>query len=93
MGYMFYRATAFNQDISRWNVSAVMSMTNMFNDATFSTANYDALLTGWGSQIVKSNILFHGGNSQYTSGGSAEAGRSALTGTYNWTITDGGSVP
>ena len=90
MSSMFDRATAFNQDISQWDVSHVESMSFMFYQATLSTANYDALLQGWSSQILQSNVSFHGGNSQYSS--ASESARNALLNTYSWSITDGGLV-
>jgi hypothetical protein len=71
----------------------VTNMAQMFLVVTLSTSNYDALLTGWNSlPSLQSNVLFDGGNSQYTAGGAAEAARTNLATTYNWTITDGGSV-
>ncbi len=89
MNKMFRNATSFNQNISGWNVSEVTDMTEMFLGATLSTANYNNLLIGWAAQTVKNNVSFHGGNSQYSPGAAADA-RAVLTGTYNWTITDGG---
>ncbi len=93
---MFEQATAFNQNLGSWNVSNVTTATNMFSSVTLSTANYDALLTGWGSRLEKNNTLFSGGNSQYTncSGGTIGGvlGRNNLTGIYNWTISDGGGT-
>ena len=92
MSYMFAES-AFNQNIGGWNVSNVTDMQNIFNGVTLLTSNYDTLLSGWGSKIVQDNVPFHGGNSQYTGGGSpAETGRNALINTYVWTITDGGVV-
>jgi surface protein len=88
MSYMFRGATAFNQDLSQWNVSSVTSMSSMFYAATLSTANYDALLQGWSSQILQSGVSFHGGNSQYSS--AAQSARDSLVNTYGWTVTDGG---
>jgi len=89
MSYMFANASAFNQNIGSWNITKVTDMTGMFQNATLSTTNYDALLTGWASQIVNANVAFHGGNSKYSS--SASAARTTLTSAPNsWTITDGG---
>ena len=89
MGNMFKDASAFNQNISDWNISAVTTMSNMFSGVTLSLSNYNALLTGWAAQTVKSGVSFDGGNSRYSSGAPATA-RQSLIDTYGWTITDGG---
>lgn len=94
MKQMFAGATSFNQKISSWNVTGLTASfqhgaaTDMFQNVTLSTANYNALLIGWSAQSVKSGIQFSGGNSQYSPGTAATA-RSALQ-TKGWTITDGG---
>ena len=36
----------------------------MFTGVKLSTPNYDALLIGWDSQILQSNVTFGGGNSK-----------------------------
>ncbi|MEI6207072.1 MAG: BspA family leucine-rich repeat surface protein [Desulfuromonadales bacterium] len=88
MNGMFWGATAFNQNLGGWNISALGHATNMFKDVALSTANYDALLQGWGAQTVKPSVTFNGGNSKYCSGAAA---RAVLTGATNaWSITDGG---
>mgnify|MGYP000870022633 FL=1 len=89
MKWMFCNAKAFDQNIGGWNITSVTDMTEMFLGATLSTANYNNILIGWAAQTVKNNVSFHGGNSQYSPGAAADA-RAVLTGTYNWTITDGG---
>ena len=92
MSKMLSSAIAFNQDISSWNVSKVTDMSSMFYSATFSTANYDALLVEWNKLALQPNVSFHAGNSKYTAGSDAETARTNMTNTDNWTITDGGGL-
>lgn len=89
MSNMFAYAAAFNQNIGGWNVTSVTDMTNMFSEAALSTDNYNNLLIGWAGQTVNNGINFNGGNSKYSPGEAADA-RAVLTGTYGWTIIDGG---
>ncbi|MGX5174215.1 BspA family leucine-rich repeat surface protein [Aliikangiella sp. IMCC44653] len=91
MSSMFYNAGAFNQDLSNWDVSAVNDMTNMFANVTLSTANYDALLSSWSVQSLQNNVVFNAGNSTYSA--FSQGARDTLTGTYSWTVTDGGVEP
>jgi len=90
MSFMFRDAIAFNQDLSSWDVSAVTDMFGMFGNATLSLANYDALLLGWSARSLQSNVIFSGGNSQYSS--SSQAARDTLTEAFGWTVTDGGAA-
>jgi hypothetical protein len=92
MSAMFGYSTDFDQDISAWNVALVQRMDDMFAGAGLSTANYDALLTGWSTQDLKSNVPFDGGGSQYSAGPPAAA-RQTLVNTFGWEITDGGLAP
>ncbi|MCG8570156.1 MAG: BspA family leucine-rich repeat surface protein [Spirochaetes bacterium] len=91
MSQMFSRADSFDQDLSAWNVENVTDMARMFYGISLSTANYNALLTGWEAQTVGNGISFHGGNSQYSSGAAADA-RQRLIDTKGWTVTDGGQA-
>lgn len=89
MSNMFAYAAAFNQNIGSWDVGNVTNMTDMFKDITLSTNNYNNILIGWAGQTVNNDINFNGGNSKYSPGEAADA-RAVLTGTYGWTIIDGG---
>ena len=89
MTEMFSNAIAFNQDIGSWDVGNVTKMTDMFKEVTLSTNNYNNILIGWAGQTVNNDINFNGGNSKYSPGEAADA-RAVLTGTYGWTIIDGG---
>ena len=98
---MFSGATAFKQDISNWSPYDCINMENMFLDVDMNELsnqnNYNNLLTSWGItklSNMESNVLFSGGNSQYSSS-QAILGRENLTkatgsGGKNWSITDGG---
>ena len=89
IGGMFDSATSFDQNLGSWDVSKINFLGNMFYQVTLSVANYDALLIGWNSQILKLNVPFDGGNSKYCTGKSA---RDTMTTTNGWLISDGGFV-
>jgi len=92
MSYMFRGASAFDQNIGGWNVGALTNATAMFAGVKLSTANYDALLTGWDAQTLKFLVVFSGGNSTYCAGAAARAHMISSDG-WKWTITDGGGCP
>ena len=85
-----FRSSSFNGDIGSWNVSAVTGMQDMFLGGSLSTVNYDLLLIGWSLLTLKSGVTFSAGTTQYSA--SSQDERDILTGTFSWSITDGGSL-
>ena len=79
--------------LSTWDVSNVTNMSVMLSNTIISTANYDALLTGWlgwtgGAPTItlNSSVEFGVTGLTYTLGSDAAA-RSYLINTLGWTIT------
>jgi surface protein len=93
MARMFSGNTAFDQDLSNWDINQVTNFTSTFASlAGFSTANYDALLIAWDAQGAMSySGTVNFGTSEYTAGGAAEAARTSLISKWGG-ITDGGPV-
>ncbi|MBE33036.1 hypothetical protein CL647_02785 [bacterium] len=54
---MFYGATAFNQDISNWNISNVTNMEYMFYNAT----SFNQDISSWNvDNVLDCNDIFNG---------------------------------
>ena len=95
LNFFLRNQTAFDQDISGWTIASLTTANYGAFGTAFSTTNYDLLLdsvSGWPSQATIQTGATITGLPQYTLGGNAEAGRNILTGTYGWTIIDGGGV-
>ena len=105
MASMFSSASAFQADLSTWNLASLNANTSLDNFMlnktganSYSTVNYDALLIGWNNNKLvgangvanwRTDLRPNFGGAKYTSGGAAATARAALV-TYGWTITDGG---
>ncbi|MEI6623223.1 MAG: BspA family leucine-rich repeat surface protein [Actinomycetes bacterium] len=90
LSVMFAGAPNFNGNVSGWNTASVAYMSYMFFGVALSAPNYNALLVGWGSQVVKSGVSFGAGTSHYSTGGLAEVARQHLITSHSWVVTDGG---
>lgn len=92
---MLEGCTLFKQNLSTWSIASCRFMTAFYtgdinapNSAT-SQDNYNALLLSWSAQAVQTGVRLDMGSSQYAVGVAGTA-RGVLTGTYGWTINDGG---
>jgi len=90
MSWMFERATSFDQSLSSWNVSPVISMGNMLDYTALSTANYAATLIGWASQSVQPNVALGANGLAVGSYGSAgcDARQLLRDSPTSWDISD-----
>jgi surface protein len=95
MGRMFLSCTSLTDitGIENFTIASVTNFTSFLLGVTLPTSRYDNLLINYEAQAPNTGLNFHSGNSQYTAGGAAEAARTNLINTYNWTITDGGVAP
>ena len=91
---MFNGATAFNQDLSSWDISSLTNAADMLTGTAISQSNWDSLLIGWAGQApnIQNNVTL----SDITVGhsaGKAKAAYNILVGApYNWSIIDGGAA-
>jgi surface protein len=94
MNAMFQGCDQINFNIGTWDVAAVTGFSDFMDSATptFSTANLDAIYSGWSTQAVQPNLSITFGTAQYTTPGGG-LGKLALEQAPNfWTITDGGHI-
>jgi hypothetical protein len=94
MNSMFSGAILFDQNIGNWNISGVTSFNNFMLDKTpltFTSTNLDEIYNGWSTKNPITGVSINFGSANYTISG-GQAGRDILTGTYGWTITDGGGI-
>lgn len=92
MGSLFINCTSFNSDLSAWDVSGLYAANNMLTGCTsFSSANLDALYNGWAAlPTLQAGVPFSAATCHTSA---SDAARAILTGTYSWTIADGGLCP
>ena len=90
MSGMFQNAAAFNQDLSGFKISSLQNAVNMLSGTGMSTQNYTLLLKNWGQAIKspRTNVSFGAQGIKYYQW--AKTGRTYLTTTKAWNISDGG---
>ena len=86
MNHMFNGATAFDQSLGAWVIRNTTDMTGMLDGTALSVANYDATLTGWASQSVKSAVPLGASGLTYSSTG-ATARNTLSSSPDSWAIT------
>ena len=98
MADTLYGCDAFKQDISSWTVKACVDFTGFFAgdmnspDSTANQDHYNAMHIAWAAQEpLQLGVRLDMGTTRY-SAAVAGAARTTLTGTYGWTINDGGAV-
>jgi len=89
MSLMFY-STPFDADISSWNVSSVTNMSDMLLYSNLSRQNYNKILEKWSKLNLQRDIVFDVGETKYNTEYKDE--RQYIIYTFNWMITDGGSI-
>ena len=102
LGLTLYNNDAFDTSLAGLDITSLSYAFAFMQAATgMSTANYDATLIDWESQLQAAypsgagypytiNINF--GGSQFTSGGAGETAKNSLVTNFGWTISDGGGV-
>ncbi|MSW42009.1 MAG: BspA family leucine-rich repeat surface protein, partial [Actinobacteria bacterium] len=91
MSFIFKNAAAFDQDLGNWSPTALTAATEAYapTNMYMSIANYDKLLLGWSSKVLKSAVPFDWGLHRYSC--AAEPARIKMsTAPISWVITDGG---
>ena len=95
MSGMLNGCNLFKQNVfSTWVVTACGNFSNFYSgdlndpDSATNQDNYDALLSAWSLQPLLFGLTLDIGSSKYSA--ATVADRAILTGTYGWTINDGG---
>jgi hypothetical protein len=96
--YMFNNSSSLTDIIGIENISVTAlnntsALSNFLSGVTLPTSRYDQLLINLAAQTKnQASQTAHFGNSQYTTGGAAEAARTSLINNDGYTITDGGAA-
>lgn len=98
----FYNTPAFTQSLHSINITTAANNLNFTLSSNITTANYNATLIAWNSQL---KAAYPGGvgyttplyswnfsGATYTADSAAADARADLIATYGWTIIDGGAV-
>ncbi len=88
--YMFYNARDFNYDISQWDIDSLQRATHVLTSTSFSTENYEALLSGWRQDNVQSDVTLTGIPATYCN---SKNDRDYLVNQMGWEISDMGAEP
>ena len=84
---MYYGASAFDQDISSYDISNVSTMEWMLGNCGISDSNYSDALIAWNAGSHQNNVTLTSA-AKYEAG--AAAARTDFINNHGWTINDGG---
>ena len=97
MSGMLNGCNLFKQNVfSAWVITSCGNLSNFYSgdlndpDSATNQNNYDALLGSWSLQPLLFGLTFDMGSTKYSA--ATAAARTILTGTYGWTINDGGQA-
>ena len=85
---MFRQASSFNHNLGDWDISNVVTLSNMLDSTALSRDNYDSTLIGWSALTLQEDVAFGAVNLTYCN---ASAERQSIIDNFNWTITDAGA--
>jgi surface protein len=86
MSKMFSGVKSFEGDISKWDITNITSMDDMFKGVTLSTEDYDQILINWSKLDLKEGVKFNAGNTYYSE--KAKEAHDILVNKFKWNITD-----
>ncbi|MEG2887091.1 MAG: BspA family leucine-rich repeat surface protein, partial [Aurantimicrobium sp.] len=89
MSEMFFGASHFNPDLSRWDIRSLANASNFLDYSNMSPQNFSKLLSTWSTAQRQSSVAFGANNISYYS--SVASALSALR-QGGWTVTTGPEI-
>ena len=78
--------SAFDADISKWDISTISNMDGLLGGTKISTSNYDKLLSEWSKLELQRNVTFDAGDARASELGIKS--KQEIIENFNWNIRD-----